>query len=218
VKIGRLVSTTLAAGLVGFATVAGYRLVEGQLEADVYRARLGELEQDLTDLRQQYNQVVRRTAVTELVVENGLLSVSVRAGDGSTLNLPTPYDPSREIYIDYVVLNGRLWIRRLFDDRTAPGDGMLIDPALGSIDWDGENATQGKAAYRALGEGRWVVTVSGDGSLGLARARADEVVQLAPPPPLREYSPASEEAEDAMRALEATELLRALARRIQSQP
>lgn len=216
-KIGRLIGAALAAGLAGFAMVAGYRVVESQLETDIYRGRLSELEQDLAGLREQYDQLIRKTAVTELVVENGVLSVNIRAGDGSVLSLPTPYDPSREIYIDYVVLDGRLWIRRVFDERTAPGDGMLIDPALGSIDWDGEDAAQGKAAYRALGEGRWVVSVSGDGSLGLARAREDEVVRLAPPPPIRAYSPVSQEAEEALRALEADELLRALARRLRSE-
>jgi hypothetical protein len=214
VQIGRLVIRLVAAALVGFAAVAGYQLVEGELESEIYRGRLSALEQDLAGLRERYNRVIRKTAVTELLVQDGVLSVNVRAGDGSTLSLPTPYDPSLEIYIDYVVVDGRLWIRRIFDERTAPGDGMLIDPSLGSVDWNDEGAAQGKAAYRALGEGRWVVSVSGDGALGLARARADQPVQLAPPPPIRSWSPVSEEAKASLRELEAAELLQALTRQL----
>lgn len=213
-KIVRLLTTSLALTAIGFAAVAGYRMVETQLEADIYRQRLHELEGDLALLRDQYLQAIRKTAVTELVVEGDSLSVNVRAGDGSTLSLPTPYDPSLEIYVDYVVQDGRLWIRRIFDENTAPGDAMVIDPALGSVDWDGRGATLGKAAYRSLGEGRWIVTVSGDGSLGLARAREDEVVRLAPAPPVREYAPVAQEAEQALRELQPSEILRALASRL----
>jgi len=215
-KVIRFFTTTIALGLAALAGVAGYRVLESQLEADVYRQRLADTERDLVQLRDQYEQVVRRTAVTELVVTGGVLSVHVRAGDGSILSLPTPFDPSREIYVDYVVIDGRLWIRRIFDEDTAPGQGMLIDPALGDVDWDADEAAQGKASYRALGEGRWVISVSGNGALDLARAREDEVVRLAAPPPIREWSPAQQEAQDALRDLEPEEVFRELTRRITS--
>jgi len=215
-KIVRFFTTAIALGLAALAGVAGYRVLESQLEADVYRQRLAETERDLVQLRDQYEQVVRRTAVTELVVTDGVLSVHVRAGDGSILSLPTPFDPTREIYVDYVVIDGRLWIRRIFDEDTAPGQGMLIDPALGAIDWEADEVAQGKASYRALGEGRWVISVSGNGALDLARAREDEVVRLAPPPPIREWSPAQREAQEALRDLEPKEVLRELTRRITS--
>ena len=39
--------------------------------------------------------------------------------------------------------------------------------------------------YRSLTPGRWVVTVTGDGSLGLAQGQ--HPAQLAPPPPVKDY-------------------------------
>jgi hypothetical protein len=96
--------------------------------------------------------------------------VAIRDASGAVRTIETPFDPSREIYVDFVVLDGRLWIRRVFDDRTPPEQGVLIDPALAEIDWSEDEAAHGKATYRALGPGRWIVSVTGDGSLGLARS------------------------------------------------
>lgn len=45
----------------------------------------------------------------------------------------------------------------------------------------------GKAVYRALGEGRWVVTASGNGSLGLVRADDTEAGEIAPPVTLKDF-------------------------------
>jgi hypothetical protein len=118
--------------------------------------------------------------VTELVVEDGRLSVAIRDAGGAIRTIETPFDPSREIYVDFVVLDGRLWIRRVFDDRTPPEQGVLVDPALAEIDWSEERAAYGKATYRALGPGRWIVSVTGDGSLGLARSRDDAPSELRP--------------------------------------
>ena len=124
--------------------------------------------------------------MTELVVEDGKLAVAIRDAGGAIRTIETPFDPSREIYVDFVVLDGRLWIRRVFDDRTPPEQGVLIDPALAQIDWSEEQAAYGKATYRALAPGRWVVSVTGDGSLGLTRAaRGRAPAELAPPPPVR---------------------------------
>jgi hypothetical protein len=156
--------------------------------------------------------------VTELVVEDGRLSVAIRDAGGSIRSIETPFDPSREIYVDFVVLEGRLWIRRVFDDRTPPEQGVLVDPALAEIDWSAEAADHGKAAYRALGPGRWVVSVTGDGSLGLTRAREDAPAELAPPPALRSYEPVESEIDDGLGELGAAEVLRALGERLGISP
>ena len=186
--------------------ILGYRLVAKNVEARVYRARLQELESDYGILRARYNEAVRATAVTELVVENGELRVSIRTAAGEIETIRTPYDPSNEIYVDFVVLDGRLWIRRIFDDRTPPAEGIAIDPALAEIEWPQRPDEQyGKAAYRQLSEGRWVVTVTGDGSLGLAPA--GDRVELTAPPRVRRYEPLEAEIDDALRALEASEIL-----------
>ncbi len=214
--MARIVSLLLVL-LLGVAAYSGYRLLLAGIEVDVYRERLVELRRDHDQLRKQYNQAVRRTAVTELLVNDGKLRVSIRTAEGELRTLETPYDPSREIYVDYVIIDGRLWIRRVFDANTAPGEGMVIDPALVDIDWDVARAAHGKAAYRPLDEGRWVVTVTGDGSLGLARVDAARV-ELSGPPAVREYTPVGESVDAVLRELTAAEMLRSLARRLSLVP
>ena len=101
--------------------------------------------------------------------------------------IQTPFDPSREVYVDYLVANGRLWIRRLFDEQTPPDKGLVIDPTWTEINWQQSGVTYGKAVYRRLEEGRWTITVTGDGSLGLARQQGKERPALVPTPPIRDY-------------------------------
>lgn len=214
--LARIVSLLLVL-LFGVAAYSGYRLLLAGIEVDVYREHLVELRRDHDQLRKQYNQAVRRTAVTELLVNDGKLRVSIRTAEGELRTRETPYDPIREIYVDYVIIDGRLWIRRVFDANTAPGEGMVIDPALVDIDWDVARAAHGKAADRPLDEGRWVVTVTGDGSLGLARVDAARV-ELSGPPAVREYTPVGESVDAVLRELTAAEMLRSLARRLSLVP
>ncbi|MBW2272446.1 MAG: hypothetical protein JRG96_04185 [Deltaproteobacteria bacterium] len=208
--LGRIASLALIVVLAG-AGFMGFRLLATGLEARVYRARLEELGADYDALREQYNRAVRKTAVTELVVEDGKLAIAIRTGDGALQRFDTPFDPSKEIYVDYVVVGGRLWIRRIFDEDTAPGSGMMIDPRFVDVNWSDEDAHHGKAAYRELEEGVWVVSVTGDGSLGLARREEGETGDLAAAPPVRSYAPVEEEVEAALRDIEAGELLQGLA-------
>jgi len=142
---------------------------------------------ELTALTKTYNEAVRKTAVTELIVKDRQLSVSIRSTDGELQNIPTPYDPSDEIYVDYVVIEGRLWVRRVFDNKTAPQEGILIDPSLFAINWDEQAAHEGKAVYRALDEGRWIISVTGDGSLGLQKVNSEKEVPLHSAPAVNKY-------------------------------
>ncbi|GAB4193500.1 MAG: hypothetical protein Kow00105_07660 [Phycisphaeraceae bacterium] len=180
--------------VLGLAGYAGYQLTEANLRAEIYRDRLAELAGDYDRLLETYNQAVRRTAVTELVVEDGGLSVSIRNAEGEIRSIPTPFDPSGEIYVDYVVMDGRLWIRRVFDAHTPPSEGVVIDPELGEVNWQDQRAAHGKAVYRQLDEGRWVVSVTGDGSLGLTRTPLGEPPQLADRPQIKDYEPILEQA------------------------
>lgn len=154
------------------AMIGGYLVLsraKSELRADIYRDRLAEVARDYSALVEQFNAAVAQAAVTELVVEDGAMSVRVLSRRGVETVVPTPYDPAREIYVDYVVIGGRLWIRRVFDERTPPMDGVVIDPELVDVDWDEPGALVGKAVYRALGEGVWQVSVTGQGALGLVR-------------------------------------------------
>jgi hypothetical protein len=211
----RALSLTLLM-LVALAAFASLRLLEASLAAEVYQERLKQISVDYEQLRERYDEAVRRTAVTELVVADGKLSVVVRTAAGELKSFESPFDPSREIYVDYVVRDGRLWIRRIFDDRTPPGEGMSIDPQLIDVDWETVGEGFGKAAYRALAPGRWVVDVTGDGSLGLARRDPADAVELAPAPPVREYEPVGETVESDLGSIRPSEAFRALVRQIES--
>src|SRR5690606_30963413 len=145
-------------------------------------------------LRDEYNTAVARTAVTELIVEDARLSIRVRTATGAERVYPAPYDPRGEIYVDYVVVDGRLWIRRVFDAATPPSQGLVIDPALAEIDFEAPGVRAGKAVYRTLGEGRWVISVTGDGSLGLQQASGPEPAELSPAPPVRDFDEIKDEA------------------------
>lgn len=196
--------------LVVVAGYVGYRLIEANLKADIYRDRLTALAQDYDQLRDTYNQAVRRTSVTELLVENGKLCVTIRNAEGVVRSIPTPFDPSGEIYVDYVVLDGRLWVRRVFDAKTPPSQGVLIDPKLGEIAWQDSSASHGKAVYRQLGEGRWVVSVTGDGSLGLARAGGSDPIDLSASPAVRDYEPITQQAQAQVERIGPTDVMKRL--------
>jgi len=207
------IALVLLCSLLGLAGLALFELGRAQIEREVYRERLAELGADFGALRERYNDLVRRRAVTELVVEQGQLSLVVRDAKGQLRELTTPFDPRDEIYVDFVVLDGRLWIRRVFDSRTPPIEGVVVDPALVDVDWDAPGAVHGKAAYRRLGEGRWIVTVTGDGSLGLARRSEGALAELSPAPRVESFPPLEAELERATRELGVGEAVRAGLRR-----
>ena len=199
----------LAAAVIVAAGLFGYSLLRADLAADVYLGRLHTLAGDYERLRGTFNEVVSKTAVTELVVEDGSLSVHIRDASGRVRKIPTPYDPAGEIYVDFVVADGRLLIRRLFDEATRPADAMVIDERLADIDWgSGGGARLGKAVYRALGQGRWGVTVTANGSLDLVSLPGRELFELVSAPPLRDYEEIQQEAAREIREIGPADVIR----------
>lgn len=178
------IGVAVVAGVI--ATFTGYRLVESRVASDIYRQRLQAMSADYDALRDRYNEAVRRTAITELFVKGDKLSVLVRNAEGVQKTIETPYNPEGEIYVDYVLVGGRLLIRRVFDEHTSPRDALVVDPGL-QVNWADPSLAMGKAVYRRLDEGRWIVSVTGDGSLGLARADSPDPGVLPPPPDVRDY-------------------------------
>lgn len=178
-----LTLAVLAAG----ASVAYYVVRSDALEA-AYRIRLEALSQDYARLAERHAAVVRRTAVTELVAEHGKLHVVIATLDGELRRIATPFNPKSEIHVDFVVRDGRLWIRRIHDDATAAKDALVIDPALAGIEWDGAGTDYGLAIYRPLADGRWVISVTANGALGLVKKeRSDEPVRLEPTAPVKTF-------------------------------
>lgn len=185
--VSGIVTGAAALGAVAVLAVVGLRLARSDAAERVYRQRLEAMATDYESLRGEYNKAVRRTAVTELVVKDGAVTALVRSAHGPIAEVPTLADPSKEVYVDFALVDGRVWIRRVFDSATRPQDATVIDPRLADVDWDGSNATVGQAVYRTLGEGRWVVRVSGDGALGLERVPDDAVISLSEAPPVRTF-------------------------------
>lgn len=182
----------------GAAVMLGFRMTRADVEADVYRERLQALTTDYEALRSKFNDAVHRSAVTELLVQEGKLSVRVRSPLGVVEEIPTPFDPAGEIYVDYVLVDGRLWIRRVFDAQTPPSKGVVIDPKVETIDFSSPNVAHGKAIYRSLEEGRWIVTVTGSGALGLSKIADETQVELVDAPPVHEFDEVQLEAEARM--------------------
>ncbi len=173
--------------VVGAAGLFGYQLLRADLAAQVYRDRLEGLAGEYEQLREQFNEVVAKSAVTELLVRDNRVTVRVASAAGTVETIETPFTADGELHVDYVVINGRLLIRRLYDEATPPKGAMVIDPALAEIDWDAPGARFGTTIYRTVSEGRWVISVSANGSLDLTRVGDAEVVELVNEPPVREY-------------------------------
>ena len=204
------ITAVLGVTAIGVLGVAGYRVAHERLAGEVYRQRLHQVAGELEELRDRYNRAVRRSAVTELLVRDGSLSVVIRTPEGVLDEVPTAVDPAREVYVDYVVKDGRLWIRRVFDDQTAPENATVIDPSLVDLDWEAASLEHGQAVYRRFQDGRWLVTVTGSGSLGLRRVGDAEELNLETRPLVEPFDPVEKQADRAVDAIGLDDVLRAV--------
>ncbi len=190
IVLGRALPAVAVLAACGIAGLFGLELARTQAQGEIYRERLGELSTNYAGLVDRYNVAVRQSAVTELLVERGAdnggltLAVIVRDAMGERKRIETPYDPSGEIYVDFVVIEGRVWIRRVFDANTRPSDAVIIDPAVADVQWSMDGSGYGKAVYRSLGEGRWAVSVTGSGALSLSPVDGEGEIALVAPPTL----------------------------------
>lgn len=200
-------------GLLAVGSGVVYGWGRARLSGWVYRDRLERLADDYERLHAQYAEAVRRTAVTEVWVRDGTVSVVVATADGDRVVHETPFRADREIYVDYVVRDGRVWIRRVFDERTPPRQAVVVDPSLGTVDWERADAAYGKAVYRRLEEGCWVVTVTGNGALGLEKRSEKGSPPLVHAPPVRSFSEEDREIREALRKVSWWDVVRALGRR-----
>ncbi len=200
------ISLALTVVILALGGVVGYRLVKADITTEAYRQKLVALADDFEELRGEYNTAITRTAVTELLVTNGQVCVVVRTVDGKERVIPTPYTTKTQVYVEYMVIDGRLWIRRVFDDQTAPQLGVVVDPQLAEIDWDSPKVVVSKAISRKLSEGRWVITVTGDGSLGLAKTDRPQPLELNPT--IREFEPREQPANTQVDRISPAEVIR----------
>ncbi len=173
----------LLAGLM----VCGFFWLREEVTSRIYRQKLETLAGEYAALAEQYNYAVRQSAITELEVTESSITVLIRTIDGQVRRVPTPYLPDREIFIDYLVGQGRIWIRRIFDQQTAPEDALVIDPIWEVVDWQDASLQYGKVIYRSLSPGIWSIQVSGNGSLSLEEVEASRPEALAADLQLRSF-------------------------------
>jgi hypothetical protein len=226
-RIARLVTTAAACALLAAAGFTAWKLVRADVESRVYRDRLEALAGEYRTLSQRYNNAVRRTAVTELLVQNDAVWVLVRSADGPLALYETPYTADREIFVDFIVRDGRLLTRRVYDDATPPRDGFVLDDRFTNYTTADEPQTAppviGKTVYRSLDEGRWLVEVTGNGALGLrrigdlppggveaVRAQAENNARLVNAPAVESYAEWIDTPTEHNRGVSPSDLLRAL--------
>ncbi|MEX0324485.1 MAG: hypothetical protein AB3N33_00195 [Puniceicoccaceae bacterium] len=167
--------------------VSGFFWLREEVTSQIYRNKLESMAAEYADLADRYNHAVRQSAVTELEVTGDSVTVLIRTIEGELKRIPTPYDPGEEIFVDYLVGNGRIWIRRVFDENTAPGNGLGIDPVWEVVDWKGSGLSYGKIVYRSLEPGIWSIQVSGNGALSLEPAPESHPDELAAAPAIRSF-------------------------------
>lgn len=166
--------------IVSVLVVLGWQWGRQGVAQQIYRERLEAMHREYAELRERYDTLVRKSAITELEVDDTGITVVVRSEMGELVRMATNLNPELEIYVDYVVLDGRLWIRRVFDSSMSPEQATYIDPSLIGIPWSEAREGQhfGKAVYRYMTPGRWVVTTTGNGALGLALRPKGDIVPL----------------------------------------
>ncbi len=191
-RIHRAVQLTILATLLAVLGTLVWQWAKAGAVRDAYRARLGELEATHNQLVNDYNLAIRRTAVCEVRQVAGKLTILVRTADGQTEEIPVAFDPTHEIYFDFVCLDGHLLMRRVYDDQTKPKDGTPIQSKLVRVDWSKHVDDRGLVLYRPLPEeGRYALKASGNGALTLEKMSAQEISHLEHAPKLRRFEPAS---------------------------
>lgn len=188
----------LSLAAVAIAVLAGYQWARASVAQNIYRNRLVALQDEHRELAKQYNQAITPRPVTELLVEEGKVCIVVRKGDGELVRVPTTFNAwEDELFVDYALVDGRLLIRRVFDEHTAANSdqAVMIDPELVEVDWANPTIPFGKAIYRSrMSDGRWIISVTGDGSLGLKQIGKNTKIELTSKPPIEEYEPIDERA------------------------
>jgi hypothetical protein len=198
----------------GASGTAAYAFGRTQVVEAIYRERLAAALEAHRALRAKYARAVSETAVTELEVDAEGVAVVVRTVEGELARVDTEVDPRGEVHVDYVVIDGRLHVRRVYDDATPPRAATVIDPRLARVDWEAPQVARGLSVYRGgLTPGRWRVTTTGNGALDLVRAE-DAPSELASPPPVRRFEEVEREVERQVADISALEVLSRLGARL----
>lgn len=181
-SLNRWMQTLVLLALLGGVSTAAYFWASERVKSAIYAHQLEQLGAEFSQLQDAYQTLIKETTLTQLEVTDQSIAVLIRGRDGSLQRVHTPFLPQREVYVDYVVSGGRIWIRRIFDSATPPSEAMVLDPVWQSVDWQDPRHRFGQAVYRSLQPGLWEIRVTGNGAMSLAPAQADaaNVIAYAP--------------------------------------
>ena len=191
----------IGAVALGICALLGYQWAKSSVAKDIYRERLTVLQDDYEDLAEQYNQAITPRPVTELLVEDGIVCIGVRKGTGELIRVQTDFNiRENQVYVDYIVVDQRLLIRRAFEfhqtNAVPPDKVVYVDPDLLEVDWDPKRIPYGQAiSCSRLADGRYIVSVTGDGALGLKKIGMDDPINLATQPRIEEFKPVDQRAD-----------------------
>ncbi|MFN3168285.1 MAG: hypothetical protein ACE37H_14595 [Phycisphaeraceae bacterium] len=188
------------------AAVAAYHWAKASVAQDVYRDRLVGLQDDYQRLAEQYNQAVTPRPVTELWVEDGEVCVVVRKGE-DIVRVPTDFDVrTNEVYVDYILADQRLLIRRVFEMNkltgVPPNKIVTIDKDLLEVDWDPQRVPYGLSlSFSGREDGRYLISATHNGSLSLKPIDENAEVRLTTRPPIKQFDPVDEQAHASVDAI-----------------
>lgn len=199
--------------LTGLAVWLAYRYAHAQFAEDVYRQRISTLVKDYENLRTSFNSAVKKTAVTELLVnEDGSICVVFVNMDGSEVVKPTPFRLGSEVFVDFVAIDNRLFLRRIFDEHTMPKEAMFINPELQKIEWQSGKVGGGSAPYIQINKpGRWVVSANGTGALEIRHTDVNAPrAPLVATPAVRDFSTVDKELNDDLEQITAGDVIKGI--------
>jgi len=95
--------------LTACVALTGFFWVREEVTTRIYREKILDLSREYAALADQYNHAVRQSAITELEVTPDTLTVVIRTLEGTIRRIPTPFNPQDEIFVDYILGDGRIW-------------------------------------------------------------------------------------------------------------
>ncbi len=195
------------------AFVLGYNFMRSNIAADLYRDRLREAVKKNEALRQTFNEAVKKTIVTELLVQDDeSICVVFVSADNTERVVPTPFRMGAVVYVDFIVLDNRVFLRRVYDEDTKPSEALFIDPQMQTIDWKKVDDLQGNAPFARLNKkGRWTVSVTGNNALQLTKA--DDTARRQPltyAPTVKDYDEIEKEMEARIEEIGVGDVIRSI--------
>lgn len=185
-SIGPIISKIISiiVGVLIVLFVFRYQYVMGKIKLHMQKTKYekaikdmkAEYEQKLKTVITQYNRlldtfntVVDKTIITEIKVEDGNVFAIIRNYHRLRKKIPLKVSLKYPVYVDYIIKDNSIILRRVFDAVTPPSKAHNIVSNL-DVNWDDKSFKYGKAIYKKFSTNKnaiYQITVTGNGSLGI---------------------------------------------------